>query len=165
MLAIRRAQTRYAARPRWSRAIACLHVLPYALPLIGRVRRHLRQTANRPKTSLPDFLGRLARSNGKATWWGFGPPLHPMACLTVTHRLVTRRQAHRCLPRALVLFGLLQRTNCPSVCFCLGVQGDAQQDRPFAHAWIEVDGQPFGEACNPHTTHRVLYRYSLPDPV
>ena len=149
----------YAARPRWRRALSCMRALPHALRLYAVVSRHMRQVeqAAAPQT-LPDVLQRLAPAVPASTWCGLGPPLVPGACLTVAYRLVTRGQAHRCLPRALVLFGLLQRTTCTPVHFCLGVQRDRPHQH-LAHAWVDVQGRAWGEPVDPHATHRLLYRY------
>ncbi len=149
----------YAARPRWHRALACVQVLPHALWLYAIVALHLRrvQQAATPRT-LPDALKRLPPTVLHTTWRGFGPPLALGACLTIAYRLTTRGHSGRCLPRALLLFGLVQRTEHAPVHFCIG----AQRNRPhehLAHAWVEVGGTALAEPVSPRTTHRLLYRY------
>lgn len=149
----------YAARPRWRRALSCMRALPHALWLYAIVALHLRrvQQAAAPHT-LPNVLKRLTPTVPHTTWRGLGPPLALGACLTVAYRLTTRGRSGRCLPRALLLFGLMQRTAHAPVHFCLG----AQRDRPhehLAHAWVEVRGTALAEPVDPHTTHRLLYRY------
>lgn len=149
----------YAAHPRWRRALSCMRVLPHALRLYAIVTRHMRQVeqAAAPQT-LPDVLQRLTPAAPASTWRGLGPPLAPGACLTVAYRLAIRGRAHRCLPRALLLFGLMQRTAHAPVHFCLGVQRDHPHQQ-LAHAWIEVRGTALAEPVDPRTTHRLLYRY------
>lgn len=149
----------YAARPRWRRALSCMRALPHALWLYAIVALHLRrvQQAATPHT-LPNVLARLTPTTVGTTWWGLGPPLNPSACVTVAHRMVTRGRGNRCLPRALLLFGLMQRTSLLPVHFCLGVQR-AHPQRQLAHAWIEARGAPLAESTDPRTTHRLLYRY------
>jgi hypothetical protein len=57
-----------------------------------------------------------------------------------------------------VLFGLLHRSPATDVRFCVGVRPNrSSSDAPFAHAWVEVGGQPFGEPADPRAAHRVLY--------
>ena len=149
----------YACQPRWRRALSCIRVLPHALWLYAIVTRHMRQVeqAAAPQT-LPDVLRRLTPAVPGSTWRGLGPPLAPGACLTVAYRLATRGRAHRCLPRALLLFGLMQRTAHAPVHFCLGVQR-TQPHQHLAHAWVEVGGTALAESVDPRTTHRLLYRY------
>jgi hypothetical protein len=149
----------YDARPRWRRALACTRVLPHALWPYATVAVHLHrvQHAATPRT-LPDVLQRLTPSIPHTTWHGLGPPLALGGCLTVAYRLTTRGHSGRCLPRALLLFGLVQRTEHAPVHFCLG----AQRNRPhehLAHAWVEVGGTALAEPVDPRTTHRPLYRY------
>ena len=149
----------YTARPRWRRAWACMQVLPHALGLLVPIRRHLQRVEqNLAPQALPDVLARLTPNTPGTTWWGLGPPLSPGACAAVAHRVVTRGRRNRCLPRALLLFGLMQRTTLLPVHFCLGVQR-AHPQRQLAHAWIEARGVPIAESTDPHATHRLLYRY------
>lgn len=79
---------------------------------------------------------------------------------------MVRGRVHRCLPRALVLYGLLHHTALTNIRFCLGVDPAGVASRTvFAHAWVDVDGTPFGEGTDPRRTHRVLFRYpSAPSP-
>lgn len=149
----------YAARPRWRRAWACAHVVPHALSLLVPIRRHLQRVEKATASqALPNVLARLTPTTVGTTWWGLGPPLNPSACVTVAHRMVTRGRGNRCLPRALLLFGLMQRTSLLPVHFCLGVQR-AHPQRQLAHAWIEARGLPLAESTDPRITHRLLYRY------
>ena len=149
----------YAARSRWQRVLACARVLPHALRLYAIVAMHLRRVQQAaPLHTLPDVLTRLTPTAPHTTWCGLGPPLTLGACLTMAYRLTTRGHSGRCLPRALLLFGLVQRTKHASVHFCLG----AKRDHPhghLAHAWVEIRGTALGEPVNPRTTHRLLYRY------
>lgn len=84
--------------------------------------------------------------------------LSPDDIVAIVHRAVPgTRGSHQCLFRALVRFGLLHRTDTPAT-LCLGVQPPDAADS-FAHAWVEVNDTPIGEATDPHTTHRVLARW------
>lgn len=60
----------------------------------------------------------------------------------------------RCLPRALLLAGLLRRRRIGAE-LCLGTRTGGPFD---AHAWIEIDGQPVNEAADLHTTYSCLWR-------
>lgn len=143
----------YAAQPRWRRWAHCGAVLPLAVPVAVRVRRFLRTGTSPAPAALPDFLQQLTH---QPAW----TPLLPGACAAVAHRLATRGRADRCLPRALLLYGLLQYSRAADVRFCLGVHPEAAaQPGAFAHAWVEAEGHPLGEGTDPRTTHRLLYRY------
>ena len=61
-----------------------------------------------------------------------------------------------CLPRSLVLFrGLRRAGHAPRV--CVGVARARGVLR--GHAWLELGGRPFAEACDPYADFRVLYAY------
>lgn len=167
---------RYATRPRWRRWVQCARVVPRAFWTLVRVRRYLRKN----ETPLPVLLKRLTVAHRQQA--ASRHRLAPQACLTVARRLVDRGRSHRCLPRALLLYGLLQRSAADDIRFCLGVHpastrresaapspADALQQEStapmsaiFAHAWVEVAGTPFGEPTDPYSTHRALYRYPEP---
>lgn len=63
----------------------------------------------------------------------------------------------RCLPRALLLAGLLRRRRIGAD-LCLGTRTVGAFD---AHAWVEIDGRPVNEAADLHTTYRRLWRRSV----
>lgn len=69
----------------------------------------------------------------------------------IANRLPSRP---RCLPRALLLAGLLRRRRI-SAELCLGARVGGAFD---AHAWIEIEGRPVNEAADLHTTYRCLWR-------
>lgn len=142
----------YADCPRWQRWLRCGRVMAVALPVWVRIERFVRQSES-SRDGLPDVLATLADSDAPAD-------LDPYACQTIAHRLVDRGRPDRCLPRALLLFGLLQRSPVGDIHFCLGVPPKATDlTGSFAHAWVEVNGRPFGEGTDPRDTHRLLFRY------
>lgn len=63
----------------------------------------------------------------------------------------------RCLPRALLLAGLLRRRRIGAE-LCLGTRTVGAFD---AHAWIEIDGQPVNEAEDLRATYSRLWRRSV----
>jgi hypothetical protein len=63
----------------------------------------------------------------------------------------------RCLPRALLLAGLLRRRRIGAE-LCLGARMDGAFD---AHAWIEIDGWPVNEAADLRTAYSRLWRRSV----
>lgn len=135
----------YRRLPRWRRCMHCVPVLIRALPLTVYVRRSL------GKTPLPDLLHALT-PDASASMLSVDP------CRTVVERLVVRKRKNRCLPRALVLYALLAAGRPERVRFRLGVQRP-QTGRRFAHAWVELDGVPLGEADSIRQTHRTLFAY------
>lgn len=141
---------RYRQMPRWRRGMACVPVLLRALPLFVHVRRTL------GKTPLPELLHALT-PEASATKLDVAP------CRTVVHRLVVRKRTDRCLPRSLVLYALLAAGRPGRVRFRLGVQRPQTGTR-FAHAWVELDGVPLGEAESIRKTHRTLLSYPEADP-
>ena len=143
----------YHHQPRWRRMLHCLRTLPWVCWYAMRVWWYLYRV-DAPGTALPDWLASVERSAHGS--------LNPHACQSVVHRIVTRSRKHRCLPRALVLFAVLQHSSCSDVQFCLGVRPPVTPRSRFAHAWVETDGYPFGEGTNPRDSHRLLYTY--PDP-
>lgn len=63
-----------------------------------------------------------------------------------------------CLPRALLLSGLLRRRRMRAE-LCLGARTAGAFD---AHAWIEIDGQPVNEAADLQQTYSCLWRGYVP---
>lgn len=59
-----------------------------------------------------------------------------------------------CLPRALVLAGLLRRRRLDGE-LCLGARVLGEFE---AHAWIEMQGRPIHEPADLNTTYRCLWR-------
>lgn len=138
---------------------------------------------------LPSVLRRLAKPST-----GINRPV--VDAVAVVHRAVPGTGRGRCLPRSLILYGLLYRLGHSNCTFCLGVQPEAfRQDaspgdpeappsaanvkegpilRPgpvprsslstgsWAHAWVEVGGEPLAEPTDPRVTHRVLFRHPAP---
>lgn len=163
---------------RWLRR---LPVVPVAWSIAVRVWW---STRVRP-CPLPSLLQRLSR-----------PTLakRPVEdAVAVVYRTVPGVGRERCLPRSLILYGLLHRMGHPNCSFCLGVQPERFRhdastraaDSPqadlssattttlrserqlsafgtesWAHAWVEVNGEPLAEPTDPRVTHRVLYRHS-----
>jgi len=128
----------------------CVPVVVRALPVIVYVRRSL------GKTPLPDLLHALT-PEASASALSIAP------CRSVVDRLVVRKGKTRCLPRALVLYALLATGRPHRVRFRLGVQRP-QTGRRFAHAWVELDGVPLGEADSIRKTHRTLFTYPEIEP-
>lgn len=61
-----------------------------------------------------------------------------------------------CMPRSLILFHFLSGWGYP-VCIHFGVR---RQGRALAgHAWVDLAGEPIGEAANPYTLYRTTYSY------
>ena len=167
---------------RITRALRRLPVVPIAWSIAARVWW---STTVRP-SPLPSLLQRLAT----------GSPLVKRSvedAVAVVYRTVPGTGRGRCLPRSLILYGLLHRIGHSNCSFCLGVQPETfrrdaspratdtrRRDRSaenaalrsghdlasfgtesWAHAWVEVDGEPLAEPTDPRVTHRVLYRHPV----
>ncbi len=167
---------------RITRALRRLPVVPIAWSIAARVWW---STTVRP-SPLPSLLQRLAT----------GSPLVKRSvedAVAVVYRTVPGTGRGRCLPRSLILYGLLHRIGHSNCSFCLGVQPETfrrdaspraidtpRTDRSaenaalrsghdlasfgtesWAHAWVEVDGEPLAEPTDPRVTHRVLYRHPV----
>jgi hypothetical protein len=63
----------------------------------------------------------------------------------------------RCLPRALLLAGLLRQRRIGAE-LCLGARTGGAFD---AHAWIEIDGWPVNEVADLRATYSCLWRRSV----
>ena len=145
-------RAQYTARSKAWRLVQCVRAVPDGLRAAALVWPFIRR-AGTDTDALPAFLDRLTERFQPGT-------LHPCACSTVAHRLMVRTHAHRCLPRSLMLYGLLHRTSLTNIQFCLGVDPNGVASRTvFAHAWVAVNGVPFAEATDPRRTHRVLFRH------
>ena len=105
------------------------------------------------------------RRSARIAWWVAdrfpAPPLaaapeqlaerRAQAIAAVAERLPFKP---RCLPRALVLAGLLRRRRLAGE-LCLGTRIAGAFD---AHAWIEMEGRPVHEANDLNTVYRCLWR-------
>lgn len=167
---------------RITRALRRLPVAPIAWSIAVRVWW---ATRVRPRP-LPSVLRRLASGSVVLN--------RPVTdAVAVVQRLVPRTGRGRCLPRSLILYGLLHRIGHSNCSFCLGVQpetfrqkalpddlltpepeserstvsvfpsehppGSGLGTEAWAHAWVEVEGEPLAEPTDPRRTHRVLYRH------
>lgn len=114
-------------------------------------------------TLLIRVLG-MRRSVGIVWWVSARFPALPLAGSTES---LAERQAQviaavaerlprrpTCLPRALVLAGLLRRRRRAAE-LCVGVRMAGSFD---AHAWIEVNGRPVHEEADPAGLYRCLWR-------
>jgi hypothetical protein len=109
----------------------------------------------RGRASLPELVRRL-ESGGPAG--ARRPRPEDADRITYLTNSVLRALYRRdfCYPRALALFHFLSRWGLP-VQFVLGVQRVGEALR--GHAWVEVDGRPFGEADDPRRSYHVTYTY------
>lgn len=109
------------------------------------------------------------RRTAAAIWWLVDrlPPSPPAAVepfalaearargiASIADRLPSRP---RCLPRALLLSGILRRRRIGAD-LCLGARMDGGFD---AHAWIEIGGRPVHEADNLQAIYSCLVRDSV----
>ena len=168
---------------RITRALRRLPVVPIAWSIAARVWW---STTVRP-SPLPSLLQRLATGSILVK-----RPVED--AVAVVYRTVPGTGRRRCLPRSLILYGLLHRMGHSNCRFCLGVQPETfhrdasprATDSPhaplsaetttalrsrhslrsfgtesWAHAWVELNGEPLAEPTDPSATHRVLYRHPV----
>ena len=110
------------------------------------------------------------RRAARIAWWM--ADLAPARPLEMPPERLAERQAQviaavaerlpfkpRCLPRALVLAGLLRRRGLEGD-LCLGTRIAGDFD---AHAWIEMGGRPVNEAADLDAVYRCLWRLPTVD--
>jgi hypothetical protein len=76
------------------------------------------------------------------------------------------RPINPCLRRSLVLLALLRRQQIPAT-LVIGIRTDRpprSDDAALAHAWLELDGEPILERCDPLRNHQPSVRYPAPAP-
>ena len=109
------------------------------------------------------------RRSTAAIWW-LADRLPPPRQVDLTGRAFAEARARsiariadrlpsrpRCLPRALLLAGLLRRQRIGAE-LCLGARTDGAFD---AHAWIEIDGWPVNEAADLRAAYSCLWLRSV----
>ena len=109
------------------------------------------------------------RRSTAAIWW-LADRLPPPHQVDLTGRAFAEARARsiariadrlpsrpRCLPRALLLAGLLRRRRIGAE-LCLGARTDGAFD---AHAWIEIDGWPVNEAADLRAAYSCLWLRSV----